>query len=381
MARQRKRHQKLPNGYGSIRWLGGNRRNPYAVCPPVTEYTEDGKPIQPKPICYVGDWYVGFAVLTAWHGGTYKPGDEVAAVRETGDPNALCQSILSAYTASKPKKRGMTFAEVYERYHEWKFGENAPRKLSKATEVSTAAAYKHCEKLHGMEFASIRHADLQACVDGCQRRSASKEGMVTLLHQMWKYAIMFDIVEKDASAGLVVPPCDDEHGVPFSDGELEMLWGHSDSDVVRFLLVMCYSGYRISAYETMEVNLEEGYFRGGVKTASSKDRVVPIHSAIAGIVKDFMRKYGKPIPMGKGRFRKAMAEELASIGIAPHTPHDCRHTFSRLCEAYGVREADRKRMMGHSFGSDITNGVYGHRTLEELRAEIEKIEVPWAGEG
>ena len=30
-------------------------------------------------------------------------------------------------------------------------------------------------------------------------------------------------------------------------------------------------------------------------------------------------------------------------------------------------------MMGHSFGDDITNGVYGHRTVEELRSEIEKI--------
>lgn len=34
---------------------------------------------------------------------------------------------------------------------------------------------------------------------------------------------------------------------------------------------------------------------------------------------------------------------------------------------------DRKRMLGHSFGNDITNAVYGHRTLEELRTEIEKI--------
>ena len=33
-------------------------------------------------------------------------------------------------------------------------------------------------------------------------------------------------------------------------------------------------------------------------------------------------------------------------------------------------------MMGHSVENDITNGVYGHRTLEELRAEIEKIKVP-----
>ena len=53
-----------------------------------------------------------------------------------------------------------------------------------------------------------------------------------------------------------------------------------------------------------------------------------------------------------------------------------RPYYSRLCESYGVREADRKRMMGHSFGNDITNGVYGHRTLEELRTEIEKIKEP-----
>ena len=44
-----------------------------------------------------------------------------------------------------------------------------------------------------------------------------------------------------------------------------------------------------------------------------------------------------------------------------------------LLEKYGVSENDRKRMMGHSFGKDITNKVYGHRTLEDLRAEIEKI--------
>ena len=32
-------------------------------------------------------------------------------------------------------------------------------------------------------------------------------------------------------------------------------------------------------------------------------------------------------------------------------------------------------MMGHSFGNDITNAKYGHRTIEDLREEIEKIKV------
>ena len=47
-----------------------------------------------------------------------------------------------------------------------------------------------------------------------------------------------------------------------------------------------------------------------------------------------------------------------------------------LCESFGVNENDRKRMMGHSFGNDITNGTYGHRSVEELRNELEKIKIP-----
>ena len=70
-----------------------------------------------------------------------------------------------------------------------------------------------------------------------------------------------------------------------------------------------------------------------------------------------------------------MKNTLRKLGLPERTPHSCRHTFSRLCESYGVREADRKWMMGYSFGNDITNGVYGHRTLEELWMEIEKIKV------
>lgn len=70
-----------------------------------------------------------------------------------------------------------------------------------------------------------------------------------------------------------------------------------------------------------------------------------------------------------------MSNKLSELGIEKHTPHDCRHTFSALCEKYGVNENDRKRMMGHSFGNDITNAKYGHRTIDDLRREIEKIKV------
>lgn len=39
---RRTKYLKLPNGFGSIRYLGKNRRNSYAVHPPTSEFTENG---------------------------------------------------------------------------------------------------------------------------------------------------------------------------------------------------------------------------------------------------------------------------------------------------------------------------------------------------
>lgn len=137
---------------------------------------------------------------------------------------------------------------------------------------------------------------------------------------------------------------------------------------------MCYSGFRIAAYTKMETNLEEWYFKGGVKTKSSKNRIVPIHPAIQEITSDRYRENGQNLlGMRIQTFRIKMSRKLEVLGIDKHTPHDCRHTFSMLCERYNVNENDRKRMLGHSFGNDITNQKYGHRTVDDLRSEIKKI--------
>ena len=79
--------------------------------------------------------------------------------------------------------------------------------------------------------------------------------------------------------------------------------------------------------------------------------------------------------MSNQNFRNLMYSYIKSIGIERHTPHDCQHTFSRLCEEYSVRENERKRMLGHKIG-DITKDTYGHRALTDLREELEKIPSP-----
>lgn len=384
--KKRKKYPKLPSGFGTIRYLGSGRRNCYAVHPPAV-IDALGHVQRPAALCYTDDWIKGFTILTAYKAGTYQPGMErELKISETNDADVLVQRIISDYSTIKgvedkhPEIKEPTFAEVYEKFMHWKFEENKNVILSKASRNNYQVAFKNCKAIHNIIFSSLRHEELQKVVDDCPLKHSSVELIVTLFKQMYKYAIMYEICsENKAQYVSVNRPEDDEQGQPFTEEDLETLWAHKEDEGAAMILIMCYSGFRISAYKTMTVNLEERYFQGGVKTAAGKNRIVPIHSAILPLVKTRMEKYGSLLPMSLTSFRKkyfdVILEELSLTGLPKHTPHDCRHTFSALCEKYSVRENDRKRMLGHSFGSDITNAKYGHRTLEELRREIEKIEV------
>ena len=382
---KRKKYPRLPNAFGSVRYLGKNRSNPYAVHPPAEETDEHGNYIRPKAICYVDDWYVGFAVLNAWHAGTYKPGDEILfksfkPVGGSSDLDTFCARLLTDFSAHShavetKKETSKTFAQVYELFFDWKYGENAKKKLSEQSKNSTRAAFKNCKVLHDKIFREITLDEMQDCLNGCTLKEASIENMLSLMKQMGRFAEPRELCEKNYAQFLVMPDAEgDESGVPFSECDLKLLWRHKDDPVVEFILIMCYSGYRINAYKSLEVNLEKKYFRGGLKTPAGKGRFVPIHSAILPLVERRLDQYGKLIG-NTDNFRQDMYDTLSQFGINRHTPHDCRHTFSSLCEKYEVKENDRKRMLGHKF-QDVTNAVYGHRDLEELRTEIEKIKIP-----
>ena len=379
---KRKKYPKIPNGYGSIKYLGKGRRNPYAVHPPTKEFTLDGIPKTPKALCYVSDWTIGFAVLTAYHAGTYYPGYEktLTATAAISD-SKLLQSILADYNltkASEEKLRAQkkTFKDVYEEFYHWKYEMDQSRKYSQSSRRSTKAAFKNCKPLHDRIFSDLRHQDLQNVIDQCALKHSSKELIVSLMHQMYEYADIQELSDKDYSAHVKInTEDDDEHGVPFTEDELWILWKNKDDPTIEMLLIMCYSGFRITEYKTLETNLKEKYFQGGIKTAAGKNRIVPIHSGIYDLVKKRIQRNGSFLTTTTGSFRNEMYSALESLGIEKHTPHDCRHTFSALCEKYHVQENDRKRMLGHSFGNDITNAVYGHRSLEDLRKEIEKIEI------
>lgn len=342
---------RLPNGFGSIKKLSGNRSRPYAAYPPSSLLPDaKQKKAGTSALGYYKDWHSAYDALSKYHGNPYDI-----------------------------RSRNLTFADVYERFYREKF-ELGKKALSSSSKYAYETAFKNCASLHRLRFFDIRKQEMQTILDNCTLGYSSLCNLKKLFCQMYRFALENDIVEKNYAQFVSIHQEDDnEKGEPFSPEELAVLWEHSRDKVVQTILIMIYTGFRIKAFETIELNAEVGYFRGGVKTAAGKGRIVPIHPAIHPFALSFYDSFPN---FKTNTFRSChFYPTLSRLGIATtaggkkHTPHDCRHTFSWLCDKYKVDELSKHLLMGHSPGKDIEKAVYGHRTFEELQFEINKIQV------
>ena len=376
--RKPKRHRKLPNGSGTIKHLSGKRQKPWASYPPVVEFTLSGSPVLKPAIGYFKTYDEAYQALMLYNN---APNDIRQSSVSFSD---LCAAMLSNRSASiAPEYVNLTFSKLYEMYFDNKYN-HSKKQFSKAAKNSSRAAFNNCEMLHNRKFVDLRTADLQEIVDTCPLKHSSLELIVSLFKGMYAYALQHDIVEKDYSKFVSINiPDDDENGVPFSADAINTLWKNKDKENVDMILLMIYTGFRITAYKTIRYDEDGQFLQGGIKTAAGKDRIVPLHPAVQGFAKDFSERYSD----GRETFsvnkcRSEFYKTLDTLGLSisdagtKHTPHDCRHTFSWLCDKYGVDDLSKHLLMGHSLGNDIERSVYGHRTLAELRAEIEKIEIP-----
>lgn len=124
----RKKHKKLPNGFGSIKKLSGNRCRPYAAYPPVVEFRSNGSPVTVPAVGYFEDWYTAFDALREYNKAPYD---------------------LSS--------RNITFKEVYQNYFTEKYERNKKRTFSKSSKDSANAAFKNCYALHDRKFNELKN--------------------------------------------------------------------------------------------------------------------------------------------------------------------------------------------------------------------------------
>lgn len=328
---------KLPNNYGSVSKLSGQRRRPYVV----RKAAETGNYII---IGYTTSREEGLQLLAEYNRNPWNV--------ETGK---------------------FTLQELYNFWAEKK----AP-KLGKANRESLRSAFNHCSTLFNRTYKEIRAFEMQECIDQCGRGASTQAAIKNLWTHLDKFALEMDIINRcysDLLTSAAPPPTSRK---PFTTEEIQTLWDHVNEPWVDTVLIFLYSGWRISellALTPEDVDLEAGTMKGGTKTKAGKNRLVPIHSKIRQLVEARLAEsgprlisyQGNPVPVTT--YRLFWRDIMKRLEMA-HVPHECRHTFETRLDSAGGNRRCIDLLMGH-VSKDTGNRVYNHKTIDELKATVE----------
>lgn len=346
--KKRIKRPRLPNGFGSITTLSGNRRNPYWARKTTGFDPETGFPMY-KTIGYFPEWIDAFQALSDYNKNPYD-------------------IDLS----------NIVFSEVYEKWSIRKFNEiKNGKKLSPQSIQSYKSSYKHCSSLYNFRFADLNTMHLQNVIDNCERGRATLENIKLLFNQLYKYAIEFGIVAKDYSQFVVLTKADNKskkRAIP--DKDVREILKHIGTDGGDLAAILLYSGMRINELmkiKTENIFIDQGYMIGGLKTQAGIDRVIPIHSTIKPIIQRRLNDYDKLYDYVNDSHARVciFTPFMQSIGF-DYLPHECRHTFISKSDAVGMKPLARDIIVGHT-RKNLAEKVYTHKTIEELQVEIEKI--------
>lgn len=351
---------KLPNGYGSVYKLPGNRRRPWAVR--IT--------LSCQKDAY-GKYHWKYKYL-----GYYAT--QAEALLSLAQFNAAPADGLYSFS-------DITFSEIFEK---WSM-EHYP-KISSSNIRGYNASYALCNRLQTMRFCDIRKMHLQRVIDTCGKNYPTLKKLKILFTVLFKYAMENDICTKDYSQYIDIQQYKNKNPhslkrLPFKQSEMDMLWKSLEqSPYVSVVLMLIYSGCRISELLDLkkeDVNMKEHCFRITASKTDAGIRTVPIAEKIYPFFRFWMIKNDCPYllstPDGKhltysNYYSNYWKPLMAQTGLSFHRPHDTRHTCVTLLTAAGVDDKIIKRIVGHA-GQSITDTVYTHFEITQLLDAVNKI--------
>ncbi|WP_418290952.1 tyrosine-type recombinase/integrase, partial [Massilicoli timonensis] len=261
----------------------------------------------------------------------------------------------------------------------------AARKKSNIALNGYKAGFKNASMIHDIPIQNLKTAHYQLVLDKCQLSSSSKIKLRSLLIAINKFAIQEDIIEKNyAEFTVPVTYVKSKMHKPFTNDEIKTLWDNIDLPYVDTILIMIYSGYRINELLNLicgvNVDLDQNIFIGGFKTKAGKNRIVPIHHKILPFVQA-RYKNGSPLirtssnsGMKYLNYRNNYFDRIMIKLKMDHLPHDCRHTFATLLNNADANNTTVTKLIGHK-SFEMTEKVYIHKNIEQLKETIEKINV------
>lgn len=351
VTKTKKRSARRTNGQGSVcKLTDRKRKKPYMARLKAVYDPFEGREVRP--------------VL-----GYYETKEEAL--------NALALACENAPT----EKYNYSLENIYKEWSNIHFKE-----LSKSGIDSIKASWKYLEPLRNDKFRNIRTEDIQKCIDTATSKGKSRatcEKIKQLYSQLCKYAMQYDIINKNYAEFIKLPKIQKNEKEIFTDQHIKLLFDHSDNETAMIILILIYTGFRIGELFDIKketVFLDEKYIIGGKKTEAGTNRIVPINEKIYDFVKYWYNKNGEYLisnSMGNRMNEKNFRERnyypyLKEIGIPKKTPHSTRHTFATLMQRAGVNPEDLTKIIGHAQYS-TTADHYIHQDIDKLKKAINKI--------
>lgn len=351
---------KLGNGFGSVCKVKEKRRKPFRVYVTLG-WDENGKQIK-KSLGYVKSYIEGIVLLDNYHANPYNL-----------------------------DYKNITFGKIWETVNKriTSLVENGKMSLSNLNGLNNAFE-NHLTELHNIEISQIRKVKMQDIIDNAKQIKntdkelgySAKDYMVTVCQKVFTCAIdEYGLPIKNQAIGLTAgsKPTSDKH-IPFTSDEISIFWGMQHNDLVKCMLILCYTGLRpneLFLTRSSNIYLDENYFITGSKTKAGKNRIVPIHPKIKHLIKYYYER-DKDLPFvtvfnnfNYSKFSRECTKLMKDLNFA-HTPYDARHTFITKMKQAGANEYLLKTIVGHSI-KDLTENTYTHRNVIELYNEIIKI--------
>lgn len=337
---------RKPNGYGTIKKLSGNRRRPF-----VFLVSEHGRQ---KPIQYFTT--------------------QVEAEIFQADYNKL------HFHRPLPGHQ-ITLAELY---HRWLPAHIADTDPSDSALASYANSFKHLSCLQYEPFQNLKYMDYQRVLDGMRKSGLSYSSLKkvrSLVSLLEKYANKIELTNKSYAPLLSIGKNKAiRPHKPFSRQKINRLWQHVGEPGVDTVLILLYTGMRVGEMlhlQKSDVNLRQGYIRITRSKTVSGIRTIPIHHRVLPLISKRMKFLGSNLitdsegkPYNYSLYCILWREVMHSINADGHTTHDCRHTVATLLDNAGANETAKRRILGHA-GGDVTERVYTHKGLRQLRKCIE----------
>lgn len=342
---------KNPNGYGCIRKMSGARRRPYAFMATI-----DGKQ------------------------------HYIAAFETVYEAKLFQASYFAEHHQDHHhfRRKSVTFEELYFLWLPFHLSEGEA--LSISTQSSYENSFKHCKALYPRPFASLEFLEIQGVIDDMRNRKglsySSCKKVKNLLSLLYQYAIKSNICSTNLAELLSIGknrPVYPHHVM--SRQKINRLWQNQETSGVDTVLILLYTGLRIGELLDLEkknINLRQKFMRITKSKTASGIRVVPIHPRILPLVTGRLSQPGafficdhQGNPYTYTRYRSSIWDKvMALIHGQKHTPHDTRHTVATLLDNAGANGTSKRRILGHA-GGDITERVYTHKSLRQLRKCIE----------